>query len=232
MASGRAEVQGIAVSRVQEPLDSELGVLRVTRPDGRPVAIVWNYAIHGTALGRDNFLLSNDLMGNASARIERETEAPALFVNGAVGDVSPRPRGWAGVEEAGAALAAGALRALEQPSAEPARIDVAAETVALPPPAVSLRNCSDGWAPSWMTVGLNGVLPSSAELIALAIGRTGWVTIPGELETRLGLEIKSAARQRFERAFIAGRLEQLPGILPRARRLPEAELHRLREPLR
>ena len=55
---------------------------------------MWNYAIHGTALGRDNFLLSGDLMADASLRLERELGVPALFVNGAVGDVSPRPRGW------------------------------------------------------------------------------------------------------------------------------------------
>ena len=42
---------------------------------------------------------------------ERHIGAPVLFVNGAVGDVSPRSRGWTGVQAAGAALADGALRA-------------------------------------------------------------------------------------------------------------------------
>jgi neutral ceramidase len=205
VATGRAEVRGIAESRVQQPLDPELGVLRVTRPDGRPVALVWNYAIHGTALGRENFLLSNDLMGEASALLERQTGAPALFVNGAVGDVSPRRRGWPGVKEAGAELAAGALRALEHAAPEPGRIDVVAETVALPGPTFALRNCLNGWAPGWMAVGLREVLPTSTEVLAVSIGRTGWVTIPGELETRLGLEVKGAARRRFDGgAFIAG----------------------------
>jgi len=96
LAVGRAEVRGITDSRVQGPLDPELGVLRVTRVDGRPLAVVWNYAIHGTALGRENLLLSGDLMADASARLERALGVPALFVNGAEGDVSPRPRGWPG----------------------------------------------------------------------------------------------------------------------------------------
>jgi neutral/alkaline ceramidase-like enzyme len=204
VASGRTEVRGIAESRVQEPLDQELGVVKVTRADGRPVAAIWNYAIHGTALGRDNFLLSGDLMGEANARIERALSAPALFVNGAVGDVSPRPRGWTGVQTAGQALAGGALRAWDQASVEPGGLQVAVEPVPLPTPSVALRNCFDGWAPAWMTIGLAEALPSATEVIAVRIGRMGWVTIPGELETGLGLEIKARGRERFGHVFIAG----------------------------
>ena len=204
IASGRTEVRGIAESRVQQPLDPELGVLKITTVGGRPVALVWNYAIHGTALGRSNLLLSNDLMGEANARIERETGAPALFVNGAVGDVSPRPRGWAGVKEAGAALAAGALRAADEARPEPDRIRIETETVALPSPALSLKNCLVGRAPAWMTLSLREALPSTAEVIAVAIGRTGWVTIPGELETRLGLDLKSSAGRLLDHVFVAG----------------------------
>ncbi len=204
VASGRTEVRGIAESRVQEALDPELGVVKVTGTDGRTVALLWNYAVHGTALGRDNFLLSGDLMGEASARIEREIRAPALFVNGAVGDVSPRPRGWAGVQAAGAALATGALRASAQARIESGRLGVVTERVALPSPTIALRNCLNGWAPAWMTIGLREALASSAEVTALEIGQTAWVTIPGELETKLGLEIKASSRRRFSHVFIAG----------------------------
>src|SRR5262249_50685102 len=138
LAMGRTEVRGITESRVSEPLDPELGVLKVTSPAGRPVALVWNYAIHGTALGRGNFLMSGDLMAEASARIERELGVPALFVNGAVADVSPRPRGWAGVAQAGSALAAGALAAWAEATPEPdVPLAVATEAVALPSPALS-----------------------------------------------------------------------------------------------
>ncbi len=204
VASGRTEVIGIVRSRVEQALDPELGIVKLVATDGSPVALVWNYAVHGTALGRDNFLLSGDLMGEASARLERKIGVPALYVNGAVGDVSPRPRGWAGVQEGGAALADGALRAWAHASAEPGTLQVAKERVALPSPTVSLGNCLDGWAPAWMTIGLGETLPSSTEVIALRIGRSGWVTIPGELETSLGLEIKAKAGPRFSHVFVAG----------------------------
>ena len=45
-------------------------------------------------------------MGDASARIEEQIGAPALYVNGAVGDVSPRQRGWDGVASTGKLLSA------------------------------------------------------------------------------------------------------------------------------
>ena len=204
VASGHAEVTDIAESRVQQPLDVGLGLVKIVTPEGRLLAVIWNYAVHGTSLGRDNFLVSGDLMGEAGARIEREIGAPALFVNGAVGDVSPRPRGWRGVEAGGQALADGALRALKNARQETGGVQVVTEQVSFPSPMLSLRNCLDGWAPSWMTIGLQGALPSSTELIAVRIGQTGWVTIPGELETRLGADIKARAGEWFRRVLIAG----------------------------
>jgi hypothetical protein len=205
LAVGRTDVRGITESRVGEALDSELGVVKVTATEGRPVALVWNYAIHGTALGRSNFLLSGDLMADASLRLERELGVPALFVNGAVGDVSPRPRGWAGVALAGGALAAGALSAWAEARLEPdVALAVVTEPVTLPSPAMSLRNCLGEWVPANMTLGLGAALPSATELIALAVGETAWVTMPGELETRLGLDIKAAAGHRFRGVYIAG----------------------------
>ena len=202
---GRADVVGVARSRLRAPLDPELGVLKVVGRDGRPIALVWNYAIHGTALGRDNFLLSGDLMADAAVRIERRLGVPALYVNGAVGDVSPVRRGWDGVRVAGTALADAALGAWDRitPGGEP-RLAAIAGRVELPSPALSLRNCLDGWAPRWARVGLGRALPTSAELVALAVGPSAWVTIPGELQTQLGLEIKSALRRRFEHVFVAG----------------------------
>jgi len=204
VAWGRTEVTDIADSRLQEALDPELGVLKVTRPDGSPVAIVWNYAIHGTALGRDNFLLSGDLMGEASARLERQLGVPALFVNGAVGDVSPRPRGWPGVKVAGEALALGAMRAWATAGGGTDDLEIAQSRVALPEPTAALRNCARGWAPGWMILGLSGAVPSSSEIVAVSVGRTAWVTIPGELDTRLGMQVKAPRPDGVEHVFIAG----------------------------
>ncbi len=142
VGTGRAEVAGITDSRVHGPLDPELGVLKVTGADSRPIAVVWNYAIHGTMLGRENFKLSGDVMGDAAARIEEQLGAPALYVNGAVGDVSPRQRGWDGVAATGKVLSAAVLALWPRIAADTdQRVITAAATAALPAPGLELRNC-------------------------------------------------------------------------------------------
>ena len=205
VVAGKTTVTGITTSRLDQPLDPELGVLKVTSLDGRPLALVWNYAIHGTALGHGNFQLSGDLMGEASARLERETGVPTLFVNGAAGDVSPSVKGWPAVESIGSALATSALatwRAL--PAGRDEALDVVGSRVSLPDPVLSVRNCLGRWMPGAVRIGFGRVMPTSAGLTAVRIGETAWVTVPGELQTRLGLDVKSAGYGRFEQTFVAG----------------------------
>ena len=109
------------------------------------------------------------------------------------------------MEQSGAALAAGALAAWRTlPSGHDLRLQVAHSEVSLPDPALSLRNCAGGWVPRAVRVGLAGALPTTARLTAMRIGGTAWVTIPGELQTRLGLDIKTAGRRSFEETFVAG----------------------------
>lgn len=205
LAWGKTTVTGVAMSRLDQPLDPELGLLKVMGADGRPVALVWNYAVHGTALGRANSLLSGDLMADASARLERETGAPVLFVNGAAGDVSPRQRGWLGVENAGAALASAALAAWRTlPPGRDLTLHAVRSQMSLPDPALSVRNCTGRFMPAAFRLGLGWTLPGSAGLTAVRIGGTAWVTVPGELQTRLGLDIKTAGRRTFEETFVAG----------------------------
>jgi hypothetical protein len=40
--------------------------------------------------------------------------------------------------------------------------------------------------------------------VAVAVGSSAWVTVPGELQARLGLEIKRRAGGPFDRVFVAG----------------------------
>jgi hypothetical protein len=144
-------------------------------------------------------------MGNASARLERDTGVPVLFVNGAAGDVSPIGRNWPGVESTGSALAASALATWNAlPPGRDEALSLVESRVALPDPGVSVRNCVGGWMPHRVRIGLGGALASSAALTAVRVGETAWVTVPGELQTRLGLDIKAAGHGRFEQTFVAG----------------------------
>lgn len=70
-------------------VDRQLGLLRLERPNGKIIALIANYAIHGTALGGRNQRISGDVPGFVSEYVEQQLGAPLLFINGAEGDVAP-----------------------------------------------------------------------------------------------------------------------------------------------
>jgi hypothetical protein len=73
------------------PVDHDVPVLRVTRPDGTPLAILFGYACHPTTL---SFMTWNgDYPGFAQLAIEeRHPGTTAMFVNTCGGDQNPLPR--------------------------------------------------------------------------------------------------------------------------------------------
>jgi len=71
--------------------DKEVLVMKVAKPDGTPLAIAFDYATHGTALGYDNYTISGDVPGLAEQFVEKilgsDVIAP-VFV-GASGNIDP-----------------------------------------------------------------------------------------------------------------------------------------------
>ncbi len=202
---GRGEVPGVIKSRIGLPVDPEVGVMKVVRPDGRPIALLWNYAIHATALGKDNLLLSGDITGAASLELERVLGIPTLYTNGAVGDVSPALHGWTGVRRTADALAHEVLATWHRtPAGAGSRLAAVSEHLRLPPPRLSLRNCLGRWVPSGLTLGVGWGFPADPEMVGVAVGPSAWVTIPGELQTRLGQAVKAEGRRLFGHAFVVG----------------------------
>ena len=70
--------------------DDTLLVARVSRPDGTVAATLFNYACHPTTLAWANRLLSPDYVGAAREVLESAFDAPALFLQGASGELAPR----------------------------------------------------------------------------------------------------------------------------------------------
>lgn len=98
------------------PYDPTMTVLRFEGAKG-PLCSLVHYGAHPTALGVENYV-SRDWPGVMVDRIETITGAPALYVNGAVGDIAPRTNilratgdGWAAAEEVGQRAAHHALTA-------------------------------------------------------------------------------------------------------------------------
>jgi neutral ceramidase len=71
------------------PVDRRIGLLRIDKADGKPLALIANYPIHGTVLGDKNVEISGDAPGIVSAYVESKIGAPVLFVNGAAGNLAP-----------------------------------------------------------------------------------------------------------------------------------------------
>jgi hypothetical protein len=70
--------------------DDTLLVARATDRTGRTLATLFNYACHPTTLAWQNRLLSPDFVGAAREVLEQAFGAPALFLQGASGELAPR----------------------------------------------------------------------------------------------------------------------------------------------
>jgi len=71
------------------PVDRRIGLIRIEKKDGSPLALIVNYPIHGTVMGGDFVQISGDVVGIVSAYVEQKTGAPVLFINGAAGNLAP-----------------------------------------------------------------------------------------------------------------------------------------------
>lgn len=71
------------------PVDRQIGLIRLERADGTLLAVIANYAIHGTALSGSNLQISGDVPGTVATYIEEKLSTTLLFVNGAAGNIAP-----------------------------------------------------------------------------------------------------------------------------------------------
>ncbi|MDQ3844613.1 MAG: neutral/alkaline non-lysosomal ceramidase N-terminal domain-containing protein [Bacteroidota bacterium] len=71
------------------PVDRRIGLLRIDKADGTPLALIANYPIHGTVLGGESTVISGDAPGIVSQYVEQQIGAPLLFINGAAGNLAP-----------------------------------------------------------------------------------------------------------------------------------------------
>ena len=71
------------------PADRQVNLIRLRRTNGSPIAVIVNYAMHGTAMSGANLAVSGDAPGTVSAYVEQKVGAPVLYVNGAAGNMAP-----------------------------------------------------------------------------------------------------------------------------------------------
>jgi hypothetical protein len=169
------------------PTDPEVNLLYVTDPEDRPLAIVTNFAAHGTVLSDKNFQLSADWPGMFQRALEARVGGVALYTNGAEGDLAPSPPSggdpfercrWMG--EALSEIVANRLGTIEKVTGD-VTMSYVERGVDLPSPTLPL-------APRKSVLGL------------LTINGTQLFCVPGEPCVELGLELK----RRFPGSWIVG----------------------------
>ncbi len=132
----------VTVGRLGLPVDREIIGLKFTTDGGQPIALVWNYAIHGTMLGALNLRLSGDVMGVASQVLERDLGVPVLsstapWATSAPAGAGPR-RWWRWATNSPPACARGGGK---RPRSRSHALTTRGVRVLLPSPVLSLRNC-------------------------------------------------------------------------------------------
>ena len=195
-------------------------VLRFVADDGTG-ATLFNHACHPVVLGHENLQISGDFAGAAARYIEEQTGEPALFINGACGDVNPRITGgsFADVERLGKELGRVVLEG--QDAAAP--LDVSAlrwahERLELPLRPLPSRWCAEveklkwhlrsrlargsevskaqfEWAMAmckWVRAGSECARLQPFEIQALALGELVLLGLEGELFARYQLDLEAA----------------------------------------
>lgn len=73
------------------PTDKEVLVMKLAKPDGSPIAGLFDYATHATSLGPKNLQISSDVLGIAAQFVEKITGpgVTAPVFAGASGDIDP-----------------------------------------------------------------------------------------------------------------------------------------------
>ena len=201
--AGSEEVPGLSRNRGRsgDVTDPELGVLKVTAPDGALRGLVVNFTAHPTQLGADNFAVSGAYPG-AMQRVleERYPGATVLFTNGAEGDQSVSgPPGefattWEKVEATGARLAdhVDRIQAGIETRAQLA-LETHSATFALPKPGSFKERLKH-------TGGAKKSL-----FAQVTLGDTLLMGVPGEPCCRIGLDLKRGAKELgFRHAFVIG----------------------------
>ena len=117
------------------PSDKTLAVIKVETTAGEPIAILLNYGVHGTGMGKENYQISGDVPGAASRWVEQHfgDKVVVPWISGAGGDQCPIydrvPSKFDGVMAVGRILGEEVVRVAERITMSPNAVIGAAQKV-------------------------------------------------------------------------------------------------------
>lgn len=233
------------IVRPMGPIDPDVGILYVEAPDGTPIAILVNFAMHLDTVGGTE--ISADFPAFISQVLKKVVgdDTMVLFGLGTCGNInhfnvkSPETlKGFERAERIGYALAASVIR--ELPALEHSEVStlaVAHEELALKIPEytdqevaearVNAQKKSDHEsstseireAMKILRIDQRNGKPLEAEVQAIGIGDVGIVALPGEIFVELGLAIKE--KSPFKHTFILTLSNHSIGYVPTREAFPQ-----------
>jgi len=197
--------------RDDAPVDRELLVLRVEDRTGKPIAHAVNFAAHPTLRDLHERKFSADYSGVLADAVEKETNAPCLFLQGAAGDLSAHDPAGGGADKFGQTLGREVLalaKDIRCTAIEPV-LETREEDFTFKPrlnlsnPVVRLA-LNQAFFPELIAFYereyREGVRPHLT--VALLDGRIGFVGVSGEFFCGHALSLKR--RARLDRLFFLG----------------------------
>ena len=171
------------------PVDEELGVVAVRdAKTAVPICTIVNYTAHALTIGNYKWVISADYPGVLTEELARLTGGPAMFTQGACGDVHPIgfEEGPGRMREMGCTLARAAhevFRGLDYVAEVP--VAYAEEAVELPVQEGMWAKGKGRWNPLY-----RGLTARSGSVHAARLGEVVFVGVPGELLVEIGFSIK------------------------------------------
>ena len=216
----------------------DVPVLKIARPDGEMVGVLFGYSCHATTISGDDFYtVSSDFVGYAREHIERLfPDATAIFASGMGADSNPMPRGsLRNAKKHGLQLAGTVVGILNRPMRRlQGGIELAYREVDLPltsPPdrkqleadAQSENRHVRHRAKSYLSrLEETGTLPESVPTPVAAIrlgGDVTWLAIAGEVVVDYGRRFKRLFKET--EVWPIGYAYQVPCYIPSIRVLLE-----------
>jgi hypothetical protein len=165
---------------------------------GKALATFINYAAHTTVFGSGNTKVSTDYVGPLQASVESEFGGIAMFVNGSLGDATPRPQGEGDVRASnyGKALAKYVKDAVDNAKNIPPGLTIKSRNIQfkVENPGFIQAYKAGIISPFYeMKENADGMFSESA-ITRITFGNKNnnveMITVPGEATTRLGLDLR------------------------------------------
>ena len=194
--------------------DDKANLLLAKDLDGNYLGGLVHFGIHGTSLGSSNLEFSADVPGGIERHLEKalliaqpsSVKPTMLFINAALGDVTPKHRGVEGIKKTGETFAKYLLNNIDnQLPVKPIWSSKSAK-LRLPMGRVNPYKCGAGKIANFnIPIFGKNTLPRKAQLWTIKLGDITMMSWPGEPTVDVGnMSIELAKKHGYKDPWVLG----------------------------